>query len=180
MGLSLNTDEAKASSCNSSSGRQWCPISQEGSSGWSCSRDVPRRLVRVARDNSRGERDERVAHSRGGASPTMERPRVWLGEVKRCLGRGSEHSWKRMEFLGSTWNGGGLALVGILSSVPPLSGWPRGISGKPPSSAIPPHGAVAGCWGGGPLFPSGSLPCGQSLGNHDIAWPPDLSRMCRP
>ena len=57
MGLSINTYEAKASSCNSSSGQQRCPISQEGSSGWSYSGDVPQRLVQVARDNSHGERE---------------------------------------------------------------------------------------------------------------------------
>ena len=120
-----------------------------------------------------------------GSFPGRSKPNN--GEVRGVAGRGETLSGERQRALLEKdgvprvhleW--GGLALVGVLSSVPPLSGWPRGVSGKPPSSAIPPHGAVAGCWGGGPLFPSGSLLCGQSLGNHDIAWPRDLSRVCRP
>lgn len=106
---------------------------------------------------------------------------VWRGEVKRCLGRGSRHCWKRMEFLGSTWSGGVLVLVGVFSEFSPpsfrLAPWRQW---KASTSSHPsPQGC---CWvlGAGPLFPSGSLPCDQSLGNHDIAWPPDLSRMCRP
>ena len=118
-------------------------------------------------------------HSQGEASTMTEGPRVWLGEVKHCLGRGSEHSWKRMEFLASAWSRGGLALVGVFSEFSPssfrLAPWHQW---KASTSSHPsPRGC---CWvlGAGPLFPSGSLPCGQSLGNHDIAWPPDLSRMC--
>lgn len=60
---------------------------------------------------------------------------VWLGKVKCCLGRGSEHSWKRMECLGSTRIGGGLSLVGVFSEFCPpsfrLTQWKASASSHP-------------------------------------------------
>ena len=66
-------------------------------------------------------RERQVCGSVPGRSTMTEGPGVWLGKVKRCLGRGSEHSWKRMECLGSTQIGGGLALVGVFSEFCPPS-----------------------------------------------------------
>ena len=65
-------------------------------------------------------RERQVCGSFPGRSTMTEGPGVWLGKVKRCLGRGSEHSWKRMEGLRSAWSGSGLALVGVFRVLSPF------------------------------------------------------------
>ena len=107
-----------------------------------------------------------------------EGPGLWLGEVKRCLGRGSEHSWKRMEGLRSAWSGSGLALVGVFSEFCPPSFWLT--QWKASTSSHPYPGGCYWVLGGRTTVPIRVSAFWSVFGNHDIAWPSDLNRMCRP
>lgn len=98
------------------------PCVPGGSSGRSCSGDVPRGLVRVAGDNSHGERETSVwiipseKRNDGGARGVAGRGETVWGEASNTPGKGWSASGPRGVGVGSLW------LASFLSFVPLLSG----------------------------------------------------------